>query len=123
RRRPSEWPGSSRGLSRRRHQRIPRALPRAAPEVDLAAHPVERLAHGNRPAPGALRQQHATPGRARRRRAARPFEVRRLAMVLLGLFGGLALLPYGMQLCGQGLPRAAGGPPPPILSRTARPPP
>ena len=30
-------------------------------------------------------------------------------MVLLGLFGGLALLLYGMQLCGEGLQRAAGG--------------
>jgi len=29
-------------------------------------------------------------------------------MVLLGLFGGLALLLYGMQLCGEGLQRAAG---------------
>ena len=30
-------------------------------------------------------------------------------MVLLALFGGLALLLYGMQLCGEGLQRAAGG--------------
>ena len=30
-------------------------------------------------------------------------------MLLLTLFGGLALLLYGMQLCGEGLQRAAGG--------------
>ena len=30
-------------------------------------------------------------------------------MVLLALFGGLALVLYGMQLCGEGLQRAAGG--------------
>ena len=30
-------------------------------------------------------------------------------MVLLGLFGGLALLLYGIQLCGEGLQRSAGG--------------
>jgi len=30
-------------------------------------------------------------------------------MMLLALFGGLALLLYGMQLCGEGLQRAAGG--------------
>jgi len=30
-------------------------------------------------------------------------------MILLALFGGVALLLYGMQLCGEGLQRAAGG--------------
>ena len=30
-------------------------------------------------------------------------------MVLLALFGGLALLLYGMQLCGEGMQRAVGG--------------
>ena len=30
-------------------------------------------------------------------------------MILLELFGGVALLLYGMQLCGEGLQRAAGG--------------
>jgi len=29
-------------------------------------------------------------------------------MILLELFGGVALLLYGMQLCGEGLQRAAG---------------
>src|SRR5262249_51627932 len=109
RRRASQRPGSPRGLPWGRHQRVSRPLPRAAPLVDLAAHPVQRLAHGDLAAAGALRQQRPAPGRPRRGRAARALEVRRLAMVLLGLFGGLALLLYGMQLCGEGLQRAAGG--------------
>src|SRR4030095_4792378 len=38
-------------------------------------------------------------------------------MTLLALFGGLALLLYGMQLIGEGLQRAAGGRLPQLLTR------
>jgi phosphate:Na+ symporter len=41
-------------------------------------------------------------------------------MILLTLFGGVALLLYGMQLCGEGLQRAAGGHLRHLLTRATR---
>src|SRR3989454_9540410 len=79
----------------------PRVRQRHRPSsADPALHVVRYLGGGGRPS---LRQPHFALGAPHPRRGSR------IVTVLLALFGGMALLLYGIRLSGEALQRALGG--------------
>ena len=112
--------GADRGRASRRRRRarssrhggvisaLPRALARAcrSPRSGGSRSPTARSPEVAPPRV-VLGERDRPPARHRRRRSPRRSSL--ADMTLLALFGGLALLLYGMQLIGEGLQRAAGG--------------
>src|SRR5204862_7610204 len=78
-------------------------------EHALAVTRRQRLGHRRRAATDRHPERHEPPPRRRRRPAVlAPQRCGRPMMILLALFGGMALLLYGIRLSGDSLQRAAG---------------
>src|SRR5437763_251894 len=121
----SERRRRARRRARRRHQRVRVRAAGLLGQRALAPARRQRLAHGRAAAAAGLAERHRAPAaRARRRHARARLDRRRrgavdrpralarahaVTAVLLALFGGIALLLYGIRLSGDSLQRAAGG--------------
>src|SRR5712664_2214509 len=106
--------GRAGGGARRRDQRVRVRAARLLVQLAVAAPRRQRLADRRAPAAPRVPQRHRAPaGRARyrhpRARLPRRRRARAVITVVLSLFGGIALLLYGIRLSGDSLQRAAGG--------------